>query len=105
MSNRNFPPEEIQSKIALFHAFRADGMRVHDITRRLGVTDTTIYNWLRKFDAASAEKSQLARLKRENARLRRLVAAMHKKGSWGQRSGESPVNLQINLYPRPPHKG
>ena len=76
MSNRSFTPDEIQSKIALFHAFRSDGMRVYEITRRLGVTDTTIYNWLRKFDVASAEKSQLTRLKRENARLRRLVA-MH----------------------------
>jgi transposase len=76
MSNRSFTAAEISSKIALFHAFRQDGMRVHEITRRLGVTDTTIYNWLRKYDAASAEKSQLAKLKRENARLRRLVAAM-----------------------------
>ena len=76
MSNRCFTSDEIRQKIALFHAFRADGMRVYEITRRLGVTDTTIYNWLHKYDTASAEKSQLAKLKRENARLRRLVAAM-----------------------------
>ena len=75
MSNRNFSPEEIRIKVELFHAFRADGMRVYEISRRLGVTDTTIYNWLRKYNTAAAEKSQLARLKRENARLRRLVAA------------------------------
>jgi transposase-like protein len=76
MSNRRFSDAEIQSKITLFHSFRADGMRVYEITRRLGITDTTLYAWLRKHDAASFEKSQIARLKRENARLRRLVAAL-----------------------------
>ena len=51
-------------------------MRVYEITRRLGITDTTLYAWLRKHDAASFEKGQIARLKRENARLRRLVALL-----------------------------
>jgi transposase-like protein len=79
MSHRKFTPDEITSKIALFHAFRREGMRVHEITRRLGITDTTLYVWLRKFDPASQPKSELARLKRENARLRRLVTMQAKR--------------------------
>lgn len=87
MSNRTFTQAEILSKIALFHSFRADGMRVHEITRRLGITDTTLYNWLRKHDAASAETSEITRLKRENARLRRLVAQTYRTARQGNPQG------------------
>jgi transposase-like protein len=76
MSNRKFELSEIKSKIELFHGFRRDGMKVHEITRRLGVSDTTIYIWLHKHDDANAGKSDMLRLKRENAKLRRQLSAL-----------------------------
>jgi transposase-like protein len=75
MSHRKFALSDIKNKLAIFHECRAAGMRVHDISRRLGITDTTLYNWLAKHDASRANESQLQRLKRENARLRKLVVA------------------------------
>ena len=50
---------------------------MYEIARILGVTDTTYYNWLKR--AATPVKSgesELRRLRRENAQLKRAVKSL-----------------------------
>jgi transposase-like protein len=61
----------IAAKLEIVERFRKDGMRIFEISRRLGVSDTTIYNW-RKQHAKPPRKA----VEREIAALRLEIAHM-----------------------------
>ena len=42
---RGYDASAIAAKLEIVEQFRNDGMRIFEIARRLGVSDTTIYNW------------------------------------------------------------
>jgi putative transposase len=52
-------------------------MRVKELCRKYGISDTTIYNWKSKYGNLSASEAQrLKGLEDENRRLKKLVADM-----------------------------
>ena len=85
-------PEQIQQKLALADRLRKAGKRVHEISRALGISDTTLYNWRRRFGQDGNSRAlRLAALQAENRRLRRIIAALaqlrQRPGSPEARSG------------------
>jgi putative transposase len=51
------------------------GAKVEDPTRKLGVSDATIYNWRKRFSGLQApEIKRLRQLEDENSKLKRVVA-------------------------------
>ncbi len=76
MGNNTHSPEEIAKKLAQFERLRAEGYRVFEITRRLGITDTTLYAWRQRQQGKPGQAEEMRRLRAENARLRRTVKAL-----------------------------
>lgn len=68
---RGYDATAIAAKLEIVERFRRDGMRIFEIARRLGVSDTTIYNW-RKQHAKPPRKA----VAREIAALRLEIAHM-----------------------------
>ena len=84
ITRRKFIPEE-KIRIVL-EGFRRDTL-IRDICRREGIRPSTYYAWLKEFMEASKERLQrdtvrdatraeVGELKRENARLKQLVAKL-----------------------------
>lgn len=64
-----------ESQIVAILRKQEAGMSVKDITRELGISDATFYNWKAKYGGMDA--SQLKRVKEledENARLKKMYA-------------------------------
>jgi putative transposase len=54
-----------------------NGARVQEVSRKLGVTENTLYNWKRKYAGmGTTEIRRLRQLEEENARLKKLVAEL-----------------------------
>jgi putative transposase len=54
-----------------------NGARVQEVSRKLGVTENTLYNWKRKYAGlGSTEIRRLHQLEEENSRLKKLVAEL-----------------------------
>lgn len=68
---RGYDASAIVAKLEIVERFRKDGMRIFEIARRLGVSDTTIYNW-RKQHAKPPRRA----VEREIAALRLEIAHM-----------------------------
>lgn len=49
------------------------GIKVADICRNLGVTETTLYRWRKHYEHGGAELKELRQLREENTRLKKLV--------------------------------
>lgn len=82
-----YPPEFRARMIDLVKA----GRSVSSLSREFGVTDTTIRSWVRQTDLDTGrrtdglttdEKQELARLRRENARLREEREILKKAAAW-----------------------
>lgn len=51
------------------------GVAVHEICRKMGISDATFYNWKKKYGGLGvSELRELRQLKEENARLKQMVA-------------------------------
>ena len=51
------------------------GVRVAEICRKMGITETTFYNWKRKYGGLGvSELRELKQLREENRKLKQLVA-------------------------------
>jgi len=82
-----YPPEFRARIVELARA----GRTLRSLSKEFGVTDTTIRSWLRQADLdtgrrsdglTSEEKQELARLKKENARLREERDILEKAAAW-----------------------
>jgi len=73
MGHNLHSPEEIEKKLAQFDRLRAQGFRIFEITRRLGVTDTTLYAWRARRMGKPTAKDEMKRLREENTKLRKAL--------------------------------
>lgn len=70
-------PEKIREKLDRANALRQAGMRMHEISRELGVSDTTLYNWRKLFGGMRGDRvADVAALRDENRRLRRIISTL-----------------------------
>jgi putative transposase len=53
----------------------AAGVKIDELSRKIGVTETTIYNWKAKYGGLTvSEARRLKALEDENGKLKRIVA-------------------------------
>jgi len=68
-------PNQIITKLRKVEAARAEGRTVADAVRDIGVTEQTYYRWKREYGSRDRDQlKQLKDLKKENKRLKKLVA-------------------------------
>ena len=61
MAKRNYKPEEIVSKLRQADVLIAQGTKIPDVVRTLGVTQVTYYRWRREFGGLQTD--QVKRMK------------------------------------------
>jgi transposase-like protein len=75
MSRKRFTPEQIIRKLREAEVALAQGERVVQVCRTLGITEQTFYRWRREYGGLKVEQAKrLKALEQENSRLRRAVA-------------------------------
>jgi transposase-like protein len=75
MAKRNYKPEEIVSKLRQADVLLAQGSKVPDVVRTLGVTQVTYYRWRREVGGLQTDQvTRMKDLELENQRLRKAVS-------------------------------
>jgi transposase-like protein len=75
MAKRNYKPEEIVSKLRQADGLLAQGTKVPDVVRTLGVTQVTYYRWRRELGGLQTDQvKRMKDLELENQRLRKAVS-------------------------------
>lgn len=75
MARRNYKREEIVSKLRQADVLIAQGTRIPDVVRTLGVTQVTYYRWRREFGGLQTDQvRRMKDLEIENQRLRKAVS-------------------------------
>jgi putative transposase len=79
MARRGHLPEQIINKLREADRLLAKGSQVADVTRQLEISEATYHRWRAKFGGMEAnDAKRLTDLERENAALRRQLAAAEK---------------------------
>jgi putative transposase len=77
VNGKYLSPEQIKDKLKLADELRQAGKPVHEVSRLLGITDSTLYNWRKRYLGERDDKdAQIAALRGENRRLRRMVKSL-----------------------------
>jgi putative transposase len=75
MAKKNYKPEEIVSKLRQADVLIAQGSKIPDVVRSIGVTQVTYYRWRREFGGLQLDQvKRLKELELENQRLRKAVS-------------------------------
>ena len=75
MPSKRHKPEEIVSKLRQADVLIAQGSKISDVVRTLGVTQVTYYRWRREFGGLQTDQvKRMKDLELENQRLRRAVS-------------------------------
>ena len=75
MVRRNYPPEQVISKLRQAEVAISEGSTVAEASRKIGVTEQTFYRWRAEYGGLRIDQARrLKQLETENARLRRAVA-------------------------------
>ncbi len=75
MAKKNHKPEEIVSKLRQADVLIAQGTKVPDAVRSIGVTQVTYYRWRREFGGLQLDQvKRMKELEQENQRLRKAVS-------------------------------
>jgi|TARA_B100000315_G_scaffold14577_1_gene13327 transposase-like protein len=75
MARRRWAVEEIITKLREAEVGLAQGGRVAEVCRHLGVTEQTFYRWRREYGGLRMDQAKrLKQLEVENTRLRRAVS-------------------------------
>lgn len=69
MPRKTYKPEEIVSKLRQADVLIAQGSKIPDVVRTIGVTQVTYYRWRREYGGL-----QLDQVRRMNSRLRKAVS-------------------------------
>lgn len=75
MPKKNHKPEEIVAKLRQANVLIAQGSKIPDVVRTIGVTQVTYYRWRREFGGLQLDQvKRMKELEQENARLRKAVS-------------------------------
>ena len=76
MPRKRFQTEEIIQKLREAEVLLSQGRNVSEACRQIAVTDNTYYRWRKEYGGIRSDQAKrLKQLERENARLKKLVAA------------------------------
>ena len=72
MRKSRFTDEQI---VAIVRESERGGVTVGQVSKKYGITETTLFRWRKRFGGLNASQAaELRRLQHENARLKKLVA-------------------------------
>lgn len=75
MKRKGHTPDQIVKKLRLAEARLAEGLKIDQVCKELGVSDATYYKWRKEYGHMQVDQvKQLKQLQKENARLKKLVA-------------------------------
>ena len=75
MPKKNHKPEDIVVKLRQADVLIAQGAKIPDVVRTIGVTQVTYYRWRREFGGLQLDQvKRMKELEQENARLRKAVS-------------------------------
>ena len=75
MPKKTYKPEEIVAKLRQADVLIAQGSKIPDVVRTIGVTQVTYYRWRREFGGLQLDQvKRMKELEQENARLRKAVS-------------------------------
>ena len=75
MAKRKHRPEEIIAKLREAEVMLAQGVKVPEVCKSLGVTEQTYYRWRKEYGGMKVSQAKrLKELEKENTRLRRAVS-------------------------------
>ncbi len=75
MARRHYRSEEIIAKLREAEILLAQGMKVPDVVRELGIHQVTYYRWRKEYGGMRVNQmKRLKELETENSRLRRAVS-------------------------------
>jgi putative transposase len=75
MKRKFHKPEQIVKKLRETDAALSAGKTVEQVCRQLGISPATYYNWRKQYGKMEpSQVKQLKAVKKENARLKKLVA-------------------------------
>ncbi len=75
MARRKRSPEEIIGKLREAEVLLAQGKKVPEVCRTLGVSEQSYYRWRNEYGGLKVDQARrLKELERENARLRKAVS-------------------------------
>lgn len=75
MPKKRFRPEDIITKLREAEVLLAEGMKVPEVAKAIGVHEQTYFRWRREYGGMKvSQMKQLKALQKENARLRQAVS-------------------------------
>ena len=75
MPRKRFTVEQIINHLRESEVLLAQGQRVGELCRRIGITEQTFYRWRREYGGLKLDQAKRRKvLEQENARLKRAVA-------------------------------
>ncbi len=75
MAKKRYRPEEIISKLREADVLLAQGMKVPEVAKAIGIHEITYYRWRREYGGMKVSQAKrLKELEKENARLRKAVS-------------------------------
>lgn len=75
MARRRYKPEEIIAKLREAEILLAEGMKVPEVVRELGIHEVTYYRWRKEYGGMRVNQmKRLKELEQENTRLRKAVS-------------------------------
>jgi putative transposase len=77
MGRKRYSPEQIIGMLREAEVAMAQGQKVGQVCRSLGIVEQTFYRWRREYGGLKIEQARrLKVLEQENARLKRAVAEL-----------------------------
>lgn len=75
MARKQYRPEQIIAKLREAEVLLAQGMKVAEVVKAIGIHEVTYYRWRKEYGGMKVTQvKRLKELEKENARLRRAVS-------------------------------
>jgi transposase-like protein len=75
MAKKRYRPEEIIAKLREAEVLLAQGIKVPEVAKAIGVHEITYYRWRREYGGMKVSQAKrLKELEKENTRLRKAVS-------------------------------
>jgi len=75
MSKKRYRPEEIIAKLRETEVLLAQGMKIPEVAKSIGIHEITYYRWRKEYGGMKVSQAKrLKDLEKENSRLRKAVS-------------------------------